>query len=282
MTTYVAIYDDSEYDVALPATKTVVNIHRRLGMPATFGIVTEPLENDPALARAYHDLLCDPADDGLFDIVPHSHTHPLFFDHKTLGTGISHEQAEFEISHSKKLIEDIFERPVTGFRSTNGFYGGWASQPQLLQVLVDNGCEFLSSDAMGPGDTVPAPLTQPYFYAEAGFPNLLEIPGHDWHDNVLSGYNIVPAAWPPCVPAGLPNRPPETPREKFEVYRPNLDWCVENQAAFYSPALHPFSIRRFEPEGTWVEMLLRHAQEIGMNALTMSDFAAQWRAQNRP
>jgi hypothetical protein len=111
---------------------------------------------------------------------------------------------------------------------------------------------------------------------------LLEVPGHDWHDNVLQGWPPVPAAWPPCVPAGLPNRPPATPREKFDIYRPNLDWAVENGLDFYSPALHPASIFRFEPEATWVEMLVTHSVGIGMTPVTMGQFAGAWRAAHPP
>ncbi len=282
MTAYVAIYDDSEFDPALPGTRPVVEIHRRLEIPATFGIVTKPLEDNRELRAAYLELLGDPALRGLIEVIPHSHTHPIFAHHKSLGGGISDEMAQFEISRSKELIEEWFGGPVKGFRSTNGYFGGWGGQTKLLQTLTDNGIQYLSSFAMGPGDTVPAPLTQPYYYAEDEFPGLLEVPGHDWHDNVLNGWPPLRSAWPPCVPAGLPNRMPETPREKFEIYRPNLDWAVENKLAFYSPALHPFSIHQFEPAATWVEMLLTHARDIGMHGETMTQFADRWRGENPP
>jgi len=171
MTSYVAVYDDTESDAALPATRRLVEIHRALGVAATFGIVTEKLESDRALARAYHELLCDGIEDGLFEVVPHSHTHATFFDHDTLGEGIALEQAQEEIRRSKRLVEEIFEKSVLGFRSPNGYFGGWARQPQLLQTLGEEGFSFLSSFLMGPGDTVPAPLTQPFYYSEAGYPN---------------------------------------------------------------------------------------------------------------
>ena len=278
MTAYVAVYDDSERDPQLPASRIVVDIHRRLGIPATFCIVTKPLEDDHALARAYRDLLSNPADDGLIRVIPHSHTHAMLLDHKTLGKGIEPEKRDYEIRRSKVLVEDIFGREAAGFRSPNGFYQGWQGHPDLLGIVNDCEFRFLSSDLMGPGDTVPAPLTQPYFHEKDGFPDLLEVPGHDWHDNVLSGWPPVPAAWPPCVPAGMPNQPPRTPEEKFAVYRPNMEWCVENRAAFYSPALHPWSIRKFDPSGSWVEMMLRHTLAIGMTPMSMPDFAERFRS----
>lgn len=279
MTFYVGGYDDAEKR-GIPGARAVVAVHRKLNFPATFNIHTKPLEDDPELAREYKELLCDPANNGLFEVLPHSHTHPIMQDHATLGKAVSYEQLQYEVSHSKRLIEDIFENPVEGFRGTNGYYNGWKGQPHLLQLMQGNGITFFSSFAMGPGDTVPAPLTQPYFYSEDGFPDLMELPVHDWHDNVLQGWPHLSSAWPPCVPAGLPNRVPETPEEKFQVYRPNMQWASDNDIELYSPAFHPFAINRFEPEATYLEKILRYALELGMTPLTQTQFARQWREKN--
>lgn len=282
MTALLTIYDDTELDPLLPGTRRLVELHRQLEMPASFGIVTAPLEQDSRLLQAYIEVLGDAVSEGLVEVVPHSHTHPMFCDHKTMGPGITQEVAAFEIGRSRELVAQWFGHLSRSFRATNGYYGGWSGRPELLSLVAENGFTTLSSFSMGPDDTVPGALTQPFFYAEDGFPDLLEVPGNDWHDNVLQGWPYLPAAWPPCVPSGLPARPPRTPEEKFEIYRPNMEWAVAHGLDSYAPPLHTWATKRFEPEATWLEMLLHHARSLGMEVMTLTQFADAWRSRNPP
>lgn len=270
MTTYVPVYDDTELDPHLPATRAVAQLHLRLGLPATFCLHTAPLEADPQLVEAYRRLLAE--GDGLFEFLPHSHTHDCLLPHGTLGTSPAEVKLVEEVGRCRQLIQHWFNLEAAGWRCPNGYFGGMRGRPQVLQLLRDHGYRFLSSFLMGPGDTVPAPLTQPFFYTEDGFPDLLEVPANDWHDNVLNGWPPLAAAWPPCVPSGLPAHPPTTAEEKFAVYRPNLEYSLEQGLELYSPGLHPFSIYRFDPEPRWVELLLRHVMELKVPVKTMSRF----------
>ncbi len=113
-----------------------------------------------------------------------------------------------------RLVENVFERPCVGVRSGYGFHGGLRGERERLQVVWDRGARYLSSDLRGPGDCVPGGLGQVYSYGEEGFPDLLELPGHGWHDNVLKGFYPGPQlAWPSIPRWGIPDRVPARRRK---------------------------------------------------------------------
>jgi hypothetical protein len=63
------------------------------------------------------------------------------------------------------------------------FYLGLTDQPDLLQVLWDQGIRFIRSYGRKEFGFNPLSLDiQPFFYADQGFPELLECPVQGWQD----------------------------------------------------------------------------------------------------
>lgn len=253
---YVAAYDlEAEPEVSIPAAKAVAAVHRRLQAPATFFIVTRLLE---AARSEYRAIL----DDDLFDLQSHTHTHFHLKDRPLT------QELRREIELPKRLIREVFGREAIGLTTPGGHTDGLRGQRELLGLLWDAGFRFLRSDGRGPGETIPAPLTQPYWYGEDGFPELLEIPLQGWHDNVLKGYTSVPARWPPILPWGLPAAPPETPEEEFAVWRLGAQYAAQAGLRVYMPTMHPWSICRMDREARTLDLLLDGVRDIGMEIVS--------------
>jgi hypothetical protein len=127
----------------------------------------------------------------------------------------------------------------------------------------------LSAELRGPGDTVPGRLVQAYPYDEEGIPELLELPGHGWHDNVLKGLYPGPwLAWPPVLRWGIPDRAPRTPEEEPAVQRVWIERASALGLDYFSPVYHPHSVYLSGPDCRIIELLIRHVQQSGMTTTT--------------
>jgi len=261
MTAYLAAYDaEMGPDGFSPEDiEVIADIHRRHNAPATFFIVGKLLE-----APEYAGKLREVLDDELFDVQSHTYRHLLLKDHRVHGKGIPLDEVEMEVVRTNELIAEVFGREPIALRTPAGFYRGMRGEPQILDILWRNGIKFLSADLRGPGDMLPSPLKEPFWYADEGFPKLLELPGHSWHDNVLKGYTEHPIIWPPPPGFSYPPRPPRTAQEEFEVYRREIDYAIEVGFTYYSPVLHPWSLCRIDPGARTVELLLSYAESRGM------------------
>ena len=257
MTTFAVGYD-TEYvqdlDWSLRAVEAVAAVHRRHRAPATFFFVGKLLE---AQGERYAAVL---GGDDLFDIQSHTHSHMSLKSDAPERLAAAAD----ELRRTADLVERHFgERPV-GVCGPGGYEGGLQDCPRMLRVLVESGARYVSTDGRGPGGTIPSPLTQPYRYAAQGFPDLLELPAQDFHENVLKGYQQVPAYWPPILPWGLPNRPPTTPEEECAYFRLGLEYCAAHGVPYYRTYFHPWSIYRFHREARTIDLLLEHARRIGV------------------
>ncbi len=266
MTVYVAAYDlEAEPRRSIPAAEAVAAIHRKHELPATFFVVARLLE---LAGDEYRRIL----DDELFDIQCHSYSHRRL---KTTAEGVA-DQSEAvlstEIDRAVEIIADVFGVRPIGFTTPGGFTDGLRGERAVLQRLRDAGIRYVRSDARGPNETIPAPPKQPYTYADDGFPELWELPPHDWHDNVLTWQTRenIPAAWPPVLPWGLAPRPPRTSQEWFDVYRRGVDWMAARDMVHYMPTFHPWSIWGFD-RGRGLDMLLGYVKGIGMEVVTCTE-----------
>ena len=257
MSTFVIGYE-TEYvqDLgwSLRAVEAVAAVHRRHGAPATFFFVGRLLELQ---GERYAALL---RGGDLFDVQSHTYSHLSLKSQQPERLSAAAE----ELRKTADLIERHFGARPIGLCGPGGYENGLKDCPAMLRVIWDSGVRCVSTEGRGPGGTIPAPLTQPYWYAEQGFPDLLELPAQDFHENVLKGYQQVPAYWPPILPWGLPNRPPTTPEEEFAYFRQGLDYAVEHGLAYYRTYFHPWSVYRFNREARTIDLLLAHARQIGM------------------
>ena len=239
-------YTGPRLQECLDGIAAVAAVHRQKNLPATFFLVAKLVEHAAAELRA---LLDDP----LFDLQCHSYTHA------DLMLLIEDEAAlKVELTDAKHLIEDAFGREVRGFTTPAGFPHGLVGQKRLLAALWTAGYKYLRSVGLGPFNTIPAPLTQPFWYAQDGYPELLEFGLHAWHDNVLTGQPFA-VHWPPLLPWGYPAKRPETAHEIYAAYAPGIEYVVNNHLLTYVPCFHPWSVYRADRRALQIELLLTHA-----------------------
>jgi hypothetical protein len=263
MTRYVFAYDLEDPDLCLRAAPRLVELHRRHEIPATFFVVGTVLERRGGELRAIF------GDDALLEVASHTYSHRLLKDNRLHGPGVGLDELEEEIRDGLRLVEEIFERPCVGVRAGYGFHGGLRGEPERLRVIRDAGARYLSSDLRGPGDSVPGGLVQAYAYDEEGVPELLELPGHGWHDNVLNGFYPGPwLAWPPVIRWGIPERVPGTPEEELAAQWPWIERAVSLGLDYFSPVYHPYSVHLSGPDCRAVELLMRHVRRRGMETTT--------------
>ena len=270
MTTYIAAYD-TEHDDCLAGVRRIVEIHEKHDMPATFFIVARLLDRQ---GEEYRRLL---GDHPLFEIASHTCTHMLLRPHRFARKPGPASEYEREIVDSKQRIEDHFSRKVTGFRPAMGFSEGFCNAPELLHLCRRAGYRYVSSLLWGPSDTVPALVRDCFTYAEDGFPDLWEVPGCGWHENLLKGNNrwepqplqLFPHPMPEAAPTGLV----ETPEEEFDVHRRFIDKALEQQATHVSLIWHPWSLHRFDPEMKMLDLMFAYVRDRGLPASTFADFA---------
>lgn len=258
---FVPAYDTESAGACLQGCRQIARVHRQRGVPATFFIVGRLLETE---GTAYRDLLDEP---DLFEIASHTYSHKLLRNQGFAGPGVSPEQVHEEIHRGKALVEQCFERPCLGLRPGCGFEAGLRGAPEVLAEIAGAGLTYVSSRLWGPHSTVPAPLVQAHSYAEEGFPQLWEFPGHGWHENVLKGHNATPGRlllWPPVYPEMQLPGYVRTPEEEFNVHRFFIDRAMAEGLEYVTLIWHPWSLYRFDPAMKMVELLLDYVAQQGL------------------
>ena len=245
----VVSYEGERLEECLAGVRAVAEVHLERGAPATFFIVARLLDAAPAE-------MVEILDHPIFEIASHSYTHPdiksfLHDDHRL----------RHEIVDSKRAIEDAFGREVVGFTTPGGYEDGYIGQPRVLEILQEAGYRYLRSVGCGPHLSMPAPLHQPFWYAEEGCGELLEIPSHAWHDNVLTGQHGL-VSWPPILPWDYPTKMPADAQGVYEAYAPGIEHAARSGHVAYVPTFHPWSIYRIDSGAAHVGMLLDHADGV--------------------
>jgi peptidoglycan/xylan/chitin deacetylase (PgdA/CDA1 family) len=264
MTLYIAAYD-TESPACLAACERIVRVHREYQMPATFFITGRLLEEQ---GPQYGALLDDP----LFEIASHTYSHKSLRDHPFCGPAVPLAEVEEELTKGKRLVEEVFGRPCVGVRPGCSFEHGLRGAPELLHLVTAAGYRYVSSLAWGRDYSLPAPLSQPFAYAQDGFPNLWELPCHGWHENLLKDHNrwgprrltLWPPEWPQAIPAGFL----KTPEEEFALNRVFLDRAVQDSLTFTSLIWHPWSLRRFDPQMRMLELTFEYVRGLGLETGT--------------
>ena len=126
--------------------------------------------------------------------------------------------------------------------------------------MWEAGYRYVRSVGKGPKSTLPALLDQPFWYAQDGFPELLETPSHAWHDNILTGQPAT-VHWPPLLPWPYPTKMPRDAQGVYQAYTPGIDYCVQHGLLYYLPIFHPWSIYRIDEQAAQIAMLLDHARQ---------------------
>ena len=272
MTRYIAAYDTEKPQDCLAACRQIRAVHEQFSVPGTFFIVGKRLEEEGADYRA---VLGDVPE---FEMASHTYSHKMLRDHPFCGPAPEQVTRLQEIREGKAWIEQTFQRACVGLRPGCGFTEGLRGDRWLAAAVADTGFRYVSSVLWGPDYTVPALLEPPYTYAEEGHPELWELPGHGWHENLLKAHNLTVqarriVAWPSPFPEAVPLRPITTPEEEFAVNRLFIDRAVERGLPYVSLIWHPWSLARFDPAMTMLKLTFAYVQELGLEATT---YAAEW------
>ncbi|MDH5441948.1 MAG: polysaccharide deacetylase family protein [Candidatus Bathyarchaeota archaeon] len=267
MTLYIAAYD-TESPRCLAACRKIVEVHRRFDMPATFFLVGKILMANP---DDYRELLDDP----LFEIASHTYSHKMLRNHPFCGPAASKQQIQEEIFGGKSVVERVFGRPCLGIRPACGFTNGLRGSEDVLELIHEAGFRYVSSALWGPDFTMPAPLNQPFTYSEEGFPDLWELPGHGWHENLLKDSNRTPKRillFPPLMPETIPSHYVKAPEEEFAFNnKPLIDRAIADGLLHVTLVWHPWSLGRFDPEMNMLELAFNYVRSRGMSIGTFSD-----------
>jgi len=228
-------------DEAVAAVSRIVAVLRQHDAPATFFIVGRVLEKGGD--RLAPVLKSHP----LIDIQSHSYSHMVV---KSDDDAVA-DQFRQELRKTSALIETHFGARPIGFCAPGNFYRGLQGCRKPLRVLREEGYRFVGSDGEGPPERpMPAPFTQPYWYADDGFPDLLEEPITGWHCNMLFNTGGQSDNFRPQV--GFPDgsvleKLPATIEEGFAARAKEFQYAIDH-GLIYAPAYHPWSIYRFDPE----------------------------------
>ncbi|MEN6577875.1 MAG: polysaccharide deacetylase family protein [Phycisphaerales bacterium] len=259
-TRYIAAYD-TESSACLQACRKIVEVHKRLEMPATFFVVGRMLE---ANAAEYKELLADP----LFEVASHTWSHKLLRDNAMCGRAVSADEKREEVFKAKELIERVFERPCIGLRPAVGFDNALKGATDVLELAQAAGFRYVSSLLWGPDCSMPSLIEEPFHYGADGFPGLWELPGHGWHENLLKNHNRWGAKrltlWPSPMPEAIPAQFVKTPEDEFQINRIFLEKAKELGKPHVSLIWHPWSLQSFDPDMKMLELTFAHARKIGL------------------
>ena len=289
MTAFVPSYDVEtneahDNDACLASCRAVVELHERLGIPATLFIVGKALV---AREPEYRAML---RGNPLFEVASHSWSHQLLAEHPYGSTPLASYEWPAELKQGKDAVEQMTGQECSGFRPACGWPDGLNVLPLLPWAVKTTGFAYVSSQLWGPGFTMPAPLRSPWRYAVSrlwemptplmrpwryAVPGLWEMPAHGWHDNILSGvspgqYRV---RWPffPWTFAGAVTWPDSDPAPYLRC----IEWASRfvPELPYLSFIWHPWSLCQIDPTLGYVEKTLRYVRECGG---TYSTFAQEY------
>jgi hypothetical protein len=240
-------------DECLGAVSQVAAVLKRNEVPASFFIVGKVIER---AGKSLASVLDSPR----FDIESHTYSHMKI---KSNDRNVL-EQFDQELRQTSDLIVQFFGSRPTGFCAPGNFYRGLQGYPEQLRMLWKQGYTFVGSDGQGPPEqAMPAPFTQPYWYDEDGFPDLLEVPLTGWHCNMLFNTGHQNDYRKPA--RGFPDgtvleKLPSTIEEGFQARKSEFEYAIDNDL-IYAPCMHPWSVFRFDPQLEHVERLIQMARE---------------------
>ncbi|ACZ43112.1 polysaccharide deacetylase [Thermobaculum terrenum ATCC BAA-798] len=233
----------------------VQELHNRLGIPATLFILGQTLERCP---QAFQPLVDDP----LFDLQQHTYSHQLL---KTVYIedggrvqvirGADLDTIRWEVHLTNDLLRDLLGVECIGLTGPWCYYRGLRDRPDILQVLWEEGIRFTRTDGRNEHDYHPVPLDlQPYWYEHVGFPEMLELTIHGWHDCVLRDS----LGW-------------QDLDGYVESVKPYIGRAASENKLF-SYVQHDWSSIQEDPEMKATEALLRYAQERQLTFMSCREY----------
>lgn len=243
----------------------IKRIHAELEAPATIFLVGKTL----VLGAQYVKPLRDFGD--LFDFQQHTYSHvPLktviaddespFARAERFVRGGDIELIRRDVNHASEILKRYLDVSCVGIRGPWGYYRGLADRPDILEVLHEGGIRFTSTYLRNERDWQPVPLeTQPFWYANQGFPDMLEIPSQGWQDCMWRDVN----GW---------SKP-----KKFERYLKSIIEEVERRNLTWGACFHDWSIIKGDPSASSIRKIIGYAKEKHVRTLSYKEFYEEQR-----
>jgi peptidoglycan/xylan/chitin deacetylase (PgdA/CDA1 family) len=243
----------------------IKRIHTELEVPATIFIVGKTL----MLGAQYVKPLRDFGD--LFDFQQHTYSHvPLktviaddenpFARAERFVRGGDIELIQKEVKHASEILKRYLDVSCTGIRGPWGYYRGLADRPDILEILHGEGIRFTSTYLRNERDWQPVPLeTQPFWYTNQGFPDMLEIPSQGWQDCMWRDVN----GW--------------SKLKKFEKYLKSIIREVERRNLTWGACFHDWSIMKNDSFVSSISELISYAKEKHVRTLSYKEFYEEQR-----
>jgi peptidoglycan/xylan/chitin deacetylase (PgdA/CDA1 family) len=258
---------DTERDECADKAAIIAEVHRRHQAPATFFCLGRLIEQRGADLRRTFDRTPE-----LWDVHSHTYSHRILQPHRIWGDPVLADQVREEIARGVRLVREALGRPCLGLRPGCGYSAGFRGARFILDALSEHGVRFASADLCAHyGDALPADLRQPWSYADDGHPEIVELPGHGWHDCVVKTNFLRPGTagylttvWPPPWPGAVPPRAVDSPEEEFALLRAMLDEGARRGVAYVAYVGHPWSvIRPQDPGASAIERTIEYCEERG-------------------
>jgi len=228
-------------DETLQFLEIAEQVHTELNAPCTLFIVGKVLEMNP---EAFQKIAKNP----LFDLQQHTYSHmrlkPVTVIRegkpKVLDCGTP-EQIQEELEKTNELFQKVLGKTAIGLTGpyANLYENGLRDSPELLAVIHQCGIRFLRCFGK-PGNNLPLDV-QPFWYAEQGYPDMLEFP--------LQKY-------------GYPDYEKEVLINLDTTARNNYIWCNLQ---------HEWSIAEHDPQMEKIQMLITEARRLGVDVLSYFD-----------
>jgi len=249
-------------------------LHDKHGIPWTIYVTGATMESrTPAILKV--------RDNPLLTICQHTYSHMLMksvYMEPNDGKGVpgqspnsfikagSLEEVREEITKTQQLIRDLLGVECQGLTGPWNYYRGLVTNPELLQIIQDNGIKWIRTDGRDYRDCQPTPFTrQPYFYADQGFPDILELGLQGYQDDFY---------WDRF-----------DDRRHGDTYQDYLYAMLEEVAKndwVWNVASHDHATRTkeafFETKGKWIGDFIVRAKGVGIRFAAPGDVYAEFAA----
>jgi peptidoglycan/xylan/chitin deacetylase (PgdA/CDA1 family) len=230
-------------------------VHASLGVPATLFIRGQNLERNPA---AFEGVAANP----LLELQQHTYSHMLLKtvcqrndEGVTIFRGGSLDEIQADVARASALLKEHLGVACTGLAGPYCYYRGFSDRPEILEILWELGIRYTRAFGRNDQDWMPVPLAwQSFWYEPQGYPEMLEVMTHGWHDCLLRPL----VGW--------------TDLEGYlDLVRPLIDQAAEEDLV-YSYCAHDHSGIRDDPEMAIITGLIEHAQGRGLDLKSYGEF----------
>ena len=248
-------YPTMPQDATGQGLELIRQAHVEFDAPATLFLCGRTITHAlPAIHRAQEV--------ALFDYGQHTYSHVLFKDDHWEG-GVFRASPPEALVHEVHASQDLLKQHLgvdgIGMRTPHGYWQGLRGRPDLLEIVDDAGLKYLTSWGRNEEGGNPTPLDiQPFWYAEEGFPEILEIPFQFWLDGT----------W-------FPTHGNDRGRDFIEALKGAVDYIIEHDLV-YGVCFHDWAMLHYDEEGTrWVWGLLEYARSRGVEISSYNQYYAQ-------